>query len=367
MRSQHNLKKFFEALPFLDNYVIIKLLRSLGAPLTQRRGFFCWETMDERPRKTDDETTPRDALACIVLGNVALDVLCYPVDEVPRHASLRFEHSVVQPGGCGSNTAIGLAALGVPTGLAARVGDDETAALARRYWRRIGLDTRFVEVCPGQSTGVSVVLLDSALQPRFIHAPGANHCVTLDTLNADAWHAGGARFLHVAGFFLLEKLLDVAFGDFLAGLRARGWRVTLDVALSPNMAHPEPLWAALPHLSALLCNQGEAQALTGESDPDEAAAALRRRGAPAVVVKLGERGCFLDSPGFRGRVPLPEPLPDVVDTTGGGDAFCAGFAAGLLRGESLLHACRSGHRAAGRVVSRFGAVTGWLEKGGRPA
>ncbi len=309
--------------------------------------------METRRQMTHDE------LECVVLGNVALDVLCYPVDDVPRHASLRFERSDIQPGGCGSNTAIGLAALGVRTGLVASLGEDEAADLARRFWRRVGVETRFVRALPGESTGVSVVLLDSALQPRFIHTPGANRGVTLDGLDADAWEAGGARFLHVAGFFLLEGLLTPEFGRFVAGLRARGWRVTLDVALSPNMAHPEPLWAALPHLSVFLCNRGEAQALTGESDPRRAAAALRERGAPAVVVKLGAQGCYLDSEEFQGRIPLQERTP-VVDTTGGGDAFCAGFAAGLLHGETLPQACRSGHRAAARVVRHFGAVRGWM-------
>jgi len=59
----------------------------------------------------------------------------------------------------------------------------------------------------------------------------------------------------------------------------------------------------------------------------------------------------------------------VVDTTGGGDAFCAGFAAGLLRGLSLPEACKTGHQAAARVVQRFGAVAGWMsdEPGVRPS
>lgn len=306
-----------------------------------------------------------DALDILVLGNITLDVLCFYVDDVPRYGPVRFERSALQPGGCGSNTAIGLAALGARTGLVGCVGEDESAHLARRAWQRVGLDTRFVRSIAGEQTGLSVALVDSDLQPRFIHTPGANLRTDTTLLDAPAWHASGARFLHVAGFFLLEGLLTPAFSDFLADLRARGWRVTLDVALSPNMAHPEPLWAALPHLDVLLCNQEEARTLTGESDPQAAAATLKGRGVPAVVVKLGAQGCYLASDSFRGLVPLPAAV-DVVDTTGGGDAFCAGFAAGLLRGESLPQACKTGHRAAARVVRRPGAVAGWLE-GENPA
>lgn len=305
-------------------------------------------------------TNPLDIL---VLGNVTLDVLCYFVDEVPRHDSLRFEHSVLQPGGCGSNTAIGLAALGVSTGLVGCVGNDESAHLARRAWQSVGLDARFVRSVPEESTGLSVGLVDHDLQPRFIHTPGANRQVSLDMLDAEAWETSGARFLHVAGFFLLEGLLDVAFGDFLGNLRARNWRVTLDVALSPNMSDPEPLWRALPYLEAFLCNQGEARALTGESVPQKAAAALRARGARAVVVKTGAQGCWLDSPDFIGAVPIPVPPVQVKDTTGAGDAFCAGFSAGLLHGDSLRRACEAGHRTAAHIVAHPGAVTGWLREG----
>ena len=108
----------------------------------------------------------------LVLGNVTLDILCSPVDDVPRRDSIAFDDAAVTPGGCGSNTAIGLAALGVETGLIARAGDDDTADLLFRYWERVGVDTRFVRRVPGEITGVSVALVDSDHKPRFIHTTG---------------------------------------------------------------------------------------------------------------------------------------------------------------------------------------------------
>ena len=61
----------------------------------------------------------------LVFGNVTLDIICYPVNDVPRHESISFDDVTVSPGGCGSNTAIGLAALGIPAGIVARTGEDE--------------------------------------------------------------------------------------------------------------------------------------------------------------------------------------------------------------------------------------------------
>ena len=70
----------------------------------------------------------------VVFGNVTLDTLCYPVDDVPRHQSIPFDRAIVAPGGCGSNTAIGLCALGVPTALVARIGTDDAASGGR--WKQ---------------------------------------------------------------------------------------------------------------------------------------------------------------------------------------------------------------------------------------
>ena len=85
----------------------------------------------------------------LVFGNVTLDILCYPVNEVPRYESIAFEDVTVSPGGCGSNTAIGLAASGISTGIVARTGDDDAADLLFQYWKRVGVDTRFVQRTAG--------------------------------------------------------------------------------------------------------------------------------------------------------------------------------------------------------------------------
>ena len=66
-------------------------------------------------------------MEAVVFGNITLDVICKPVDDVPRHDSLGFEEVVVAPGGCGYNVAIGLCALGVSTALVGRTGNDDAA------------------------------------------------------------------------------------------------------------------------------------------------------------------------------------------------------------------------------------------------
>ena len=293
-------------------------------------------------------------MQAIIAGNVTLDVLCYPVDEVPRHESIAFEQAAVGPGGCASNTAVVLASLGVPVGIAACIGNDEAAHLARRTWQRYGVDARFVETVEAP-TAVSVGLVDSTFQPRFIHTSGANAHLTPDRLRPADYAAAGARWLHIGGYFVLPGLLTPDLAPVLEAARARGLRTSLDVVTSPAMANPAPLWPLLPHLDAFFCNAHEGRRITGESEPEAIAAALAAKGAATVLVKLGAAGCYVHSADFRGVVPAP-PAPRVVDTTGAGDAFAAGYIAAALSGASPKEAAAAGNRAGAQAVTALGAI-----------
>ena len=297
----------------------------------------------------------------IVFGNVVFDVICYPVDDVPRRESIRFEQVTLSPGGCGSNTAIGLAALGVPAGLVAHTGDDEAAEMLLRYWDRFGLDTRFVQRMPGLSSGTSIGLVDHDYQPRFVHTSGANATLTAANIHPRALAESGVRFFHIAGFFVLPNLFeDVA--KKLVELRSLGITTSLDVVFNVRMDYPEPrevLWEMMPHLNYFLANEHEAFRLTGEEDYQKAAANLKDRGAQSVIIKLGPKGCYALSESYTGVV--PGQIVDVVDTTGAGDAFAAGFIAALSKGVDLKSACAAGNQAGARVCTKLGAIAAWLE------
>lgn len=293
--------------------------------------------------------------AAAVLGNVNLDVVCKPVDEVPRHHSLLYEESVILPGGNGSNTAIGLASRGVAVYLIAQTGADYTADLLHKHWERAGVDTRWVQAQLGAPTGTSVVLVDSAAQPRFIHTPGANARLFPDILIPELLLDRGVKHLHVAGYFVLPGLLQEGFSRRLAAARDQGLTVSLDVVSTPGMSEPEPLWSCLPTLDVFLCNRQEAEQLLGIGDVPAAAQEFRVRGAPTVIIKLGAAGCWVDSGGAARRIPAPR-VDRIVDTTGAGDAFAAGLIAGLLAGKEVFSAAQQAVRAGSEVLGHLGAV-----------
>lgn len=295
----------------------------------------------------------------VVIGNSAIDILCYPVDDVPRKASLTFQRSSVGPGGCGSNAAIGLAALGVKTGFVTCIGDDSTADLLQSAWRKAGVDMRYVRRVGGSQTGVSVGLIDSTYQPRFIHYAGASEALTVESIDLEDMLRNGARWLHISSYFILPGLMNPQFSELLKRAQGRGMRVSIDAVESPAMDNPSCLLECLPHVDVFMCNTLEAEHLTGMSDPLKAAALFRSYGVKAVVIKLGARGSLAVSE--ETTVEVPSQPADPIDTTGAGDAFAAGFVAASMKGKTIEAACREGNEAGRKMVTAFGAVSGWFQ------
>lgn len=296
----------------------------------------------------------------VVFGNVTLDVICLTVDDVPRHESLLFDQVAVMPGGCGSNVAVGLGTLGISTALVCCIGDDAPGRIIKEYWQKAGIDLSFVKHILNKSTAVSIGLVDSNAQPRFIHTPGANALLTSDDLNISKYIDFGIRLLHIGGFFVLPGIVDDQFPRKLAEARKNGIITTLDVVRSVRMSNPSLLWPCMPELDIFLCNQAEAGKLTGHENIEEASIYLRKKGAAAVIIKLGENGCWVDSDEFIGIIPTPK--VEVVDTTGAGDAFAAGLIAALVKGKKLKEACEEGNKAGARMVTKIGAIGGWLNQ-----
>jgi len=166
----------------------------------------------------------------------------------------------------------------------------------------------------------------------------------------------GAAHVHVASLFLLPELAD-GLPSVLAALRARGVTTSLDTNWDPAERW-RGVAECLPHLDVLLPNAAEAVALASAAgepagDPAAAARALAARG-PVVAVKDGAAGAFA----VRGAelVRAAPPRVAVVDTTGAGDSFDAGFLAAWTAGQGLEECVRRG-AAAGALSTRAAGGT----------
>lgn len=254
-------------------------------------------------------------------------------DVVPRfgQAEQLLDAADLVLGGSAGIVACGLARLGVPTTFAARVGADVFGTFTLAALRAAGVDTSAVEVDPRIPTGMSVILSTPG-DRAILTVPG-----TIPTLRGDqvlAAVTAATTHLHVASYFL-QPGLAADLPGVLAAARARGLTTSLDTNWDPAGSW-HGLTEVLAHVDVLLPNLEELRALAmslgasvGTSDQD---AARRLAGlGPRVVVKAGAAGGW--SAGADGDVVRHSGLTvEVVDTTGAGDSFDAGYLAAMAHG-----------------------------------
>jgi sugar/nucleoside kinase (ribokinase family) len=258
-------------------------------------------------------------------------------------------------GGSAANTACGLARLGMPVMLAACIGSDPLGELLLQLVRRHGVDPAGVLRHPSAKTGISTAL--STPQDRgFLTYLGA--LVELRAEDVPAALLERARHLHTTSYFMLAGLRP-GLPALLAAAKRRGLTTSLDTGFDPAERW-EGLDALWPYLDVFLPNEVEAQAITRAATVEEAAARLAER-VPCVVVKLGPGGCLAVCHGRIERVAAP-PVP-VVDTTGAGDAFNAGFLAGWLEGLPLRRCLQLGVACGTLSVTQPGATAGQPARG----
>ncbi|MFC6083813.1 carbohydrate kinase family protein [Sphaerisporangium aureirubrum] len=293
-------------------------------------------------------------MSVVTVGAHIVDVLARPVESIPAGQDTHLLEQIrVTAAGAAAATAVDLAKLGVPVASVGAVGDDELGDLLVMIMGRHGVDVRGVVRKPGEQTAASVLpIRPDGGRPSF-HVPGAN--LGLSTADVDPAAIIGARVVHLGGMDVTWGLHDPAFHETLRAARTGGTVVTLD--LLSNMPELMPAARAfLPFTDHFLPNEEQALMMTGASGVEEAAAALLAEGPTSVIVTLGGEGSLVATAEGVTRVPALD-VP-VVDTTGCGDAYCAGFIAGLLDGRDVLAAARLGTAVAARVAGGLGSDAG---------
>lgn len=260
----------------------------------------------------------------LAIGDVNID-LVLGIEALPEFGQEILAHSLSQHlGGCTANFACYCARLGLRTALLARVGRDTYGDFLVAELQRLGVSTEHLIRDARLPTGITVSL-SGPTDRAFV-----THLGTIDSLTgADATDAllAQADWVHVGSFFLQSKLRPQV-PDLLRRARALGARTSLDTGYDPSGEWNGGLPAALAQVSVFLPNEVEATAIARAPDPEAALSALAGQ-CPMVAVKLGAEGAAYASGAERLRA---APLRvGVVDTTCCGDAFNAGFVAGMLR------------------------------------
>lgn len=285
----------------------------------------------------------------LVAGSLNMDFVVR-VDALPASGQTVLGHSFVMvPGGKGANQACAagkLSAGRVPVQMAGRVGEDVFADQLRASLRANSVDDSTVSACQTDPTGTAFIWVDRQGQNSIVVASGANSRfipADIPSLEQTAWL-----------LLQLESPLDTV-AALLSLARKSGTHTMLDPAPA------QPLSAdLLANVDILTPNETEACQLVQKpaarvtlADAPVLAEALLTLGPKAVILKLGDQGCFyadaqqtLHSPAF---------AVQPVDTTAAGDTFNAALAVALTEGQPLPQALRFANAAAALSVTRAGA------------
>ncbi|MCI4665973.1 MAG: ribokinase [Neomegalonema sp.] len=254
-------------------------------------------------------------------------------------------------GGKGSNQAVAAGRLGADVAIITKLGQDPFAELALRAWREAGVRPIVQQIADPQTGAAFIFVAAGTGDNAIIVAPGA--AATLSAADLDL----AAAEIETADIFLtqLEQPVEAA---------QRGLQIARQTGAT-TILNPAPAAALSPELLALCDwltpNASEAAAMTGApvnslADAESAATALLAQGVGGVIVTMGEHGALLKTAQETRHTPALS-AGEVVETTGAGDAFNAGFAVALSRGETAPAAAQYAAAAAGLSVTRAGAAS----------
>jgi sugar/nucleoside kinase (ribokinase family) len=288
-------------------------------------------------------------------GIIVADHVSSPISHLPAAGELVLaEQLLLTIGGCAANVAVDLVKLNVSAGVLGCVGDDVFGRVVAEMLRERQVDVSALGVRPGMDTSQTLIVNVAGQDRRFIHTFGANAAFTAGDIPAD--RLAGCKVLYVGGYFLMGRLRAEEVAAVFAAARRGGAKTVLDV-VTPGPADYLPrLTPVLPQVDVFLPNNHEAELILGETDPLRQAERFHALGARTAIVTLGGGGSVLVGGGARlraGAFAVP-----VVDATGGGDAFAAGYIAGMLRGLDAEGCLRVASAVGASCVRAIGTTTG---------
>lgn len=284
----------------------------------------------------------------IVAGDVVDDIVVVPDGEIRRDtdtkSSIRF-----RAGGSAANTAAWLGSLGASVDFVGSVGADDVA----RHTARLAEDGVRAHLVghPSLPTSTIIVLVEGQ-QRAMLTERGANAAFDPGSVTDEL--LDGAAFLHLTGYSVFGRDDPAAFVDLIDRAHARGVGVSFDPGSAGYIADygVEKFTAVFGGVDILFPSLEEGRVLTGLDDPEAIATTLTAHAA-LVVLTMGVEGIIIARRGS--DIERVAPIPaDVVDPTGAGDAFTAGFLHVWSTTPAAADAARAGAHTASRSVTRTG-------------
>jgi sugar/nucleoside kinase (ribokinase family) len=288
----------------------------------------------------------------VTLGVHVLDVLVRPVEAIPEGQGATLVEDIrMTAAGTAGGTALILAKLGASVSSAGAIGTDPTGDMLVQLLGAAGIDTRFLVRRTDTPTSASVLPIRPDGDRPSLHLLGANITYGPDDVPWDV--IAEASHLHLGGPELIG--VDTAT-RILSYAKEHGVVTSVDLLAPGALGSFEQIESALPYVDHMLPNEDQVLGFTGEDDLGTGAQKLLAAGAGLVAVTRGGDGALLVTP--EGTEEVPAFAIDVVDTTGCGDAFSAGFVRGMGLGRTPYDSAVLGCAAAALVAQGLGSDHG---------
>ncbi len=290
----------------------------------------------------------------LCLGLIVSDVLARPVSsDIFAVDTTRVDSIDIMPGGDAMNEAIILSKLGVKVGLVGKVGDDAFGRMVLGEAENSGVDISNVKIDKSIKTATSIVLVNKNGDRNFVYCKGNNDYFSLEDIDLSIIKQ--AKIVSLASLFELPMLERGGIEVIFKEARINGVITVADITHDTYGIGLKGIKDILACTDIFLPSYVEAVYLTGEKEPGRAAEALLECGVKTVVIKLGAKGCYIktkEESHHIGTFDAP-----VLDTTGAGDNFVAGFLTGMLHGWDIKK-CGIFANATGSIcVREVGATT----------
>ena len=292
----------------------------------------------------------------LLLGDTNVDV-SLTVQTLPAPGGDALASSqIIGLGGSVTNTAILLHRMGALAQIVSCVGEDAWSAYALDALAAEGMVTDHLARTGVEQTSLNIVVVTPDGERTMFACRGAS--AHLAPADVPRHVVARAEWLHLSGYALLEEPQRSAALAAISQAAENSVPVSLDLPVGPTLTQRERVLEALPGLRLLVVGRAEAQQLV-EADHSvhdvELAERVLALGPGSVALKLGSAGAIIAVPGS--ATPVPSVPAQPVDTTGAGDAFCAGIIAGMLAGLDV--------RTSGRLAALCGAAATEARGAGR--
>lgn len=288
-----------------------------------------------------------------VVGFGALNVdTLLKVDKIASAEEESFIYDYMEAcGGSAANTMVGLARLGQSVGFVGKIADDHEGQLQIDCFQKEGVNTDGIIHSPKGKSGVCLGFVDKKGARALYINSGVNDQIEFREIQAS--YITDTQFLHLSSFvgeksFRAQKKLMSFLPD------------SVKVSFDPGSLYAQKGLSAIEPIIqnsfVMMPNALELELITGEREIPKGAQMLIDMGVEIVAVKMGDKGCYISN-GEEKMTLQPYKVP-VVDTTGAGDAFDAGFLYGLVHNRTLEDCGRLGNFVASRSVMKMGARDG---------